>query len=264
MIRFLAALLMFVGLAHAKPLTFVTLTGSGSLSDTAIRQAAPQIERQTGRSVVVVNMPGANGLIGVRYFLNQPADSTVLVGNSSIGYLKAVGQLENALIPLGGLTKTDLAVYTSSGKNLPALAAHNSNLRAASTSPMTNMSICMFDSQHRTTTTVVPYKQFGQALIDTAEGRVDYVIAPSGASSLDGMVASGKLRMAHLLGPKFGWNALFVSGNLNNMPWRQGVVKAIKETNFVGVDRFEADAEQIYQIQQHEHNTISSCLKDTV
>lgn len=263
MIRFLAALLMFVGLAHAQPLTFVTLTGAGSLSDTAIRQAAPEIEKQTGRPVVVVNMPGANGLIGIRYFLSQPSDQTVLVGNSSIGYLKAVGQFYGPLIPLAGLTKTDLAVYTS-GKSLFAAAYQGSTLRAASTSPMTNMSICMFDSQHRTATTIVPYKQFGQALIDTVEGRVDYVVAPSGAASLDGMVNAGRLRMAHLLGPKFGWNALFVSGNGINAPWRHDVLKALKETRFVGVDRFDATAIQIMAIQQQEHNTISSCLKNTV
>lgn len=261
MIRFLAALLIFAGLAHAQPLTFVTLTGAGSLSDTAIRQAAPEIEKQTGRPVVVVNMPGANGLIGVRYFLSQPSDQTVLVGNSSIGYLKAVGQLDDPLIPLAGLTKTDLAVYTSSGKNPLALTAHSSKLRAASTSPMTNMSICMFDSQHRTTTTMVPYKQFGQALIDAVEERVDYVVAPSGAASLEGMVAAGKLRLAHVLGPKFGWNALFVAGNGSNAPWRQGVLKALKQTRFVGVDRFEADADAILQIQRSEHQTILSCLQ---
>jgi tripartite-type tricarboxylate transporter receptor subunit TctC len=262
-IRFLAALLIFAGLAHAQPLTFVTLTGAGSLSDTAIRQAAPEIEKQTGRPVVVVNMPGANGLIGVRYFLSQPSDQTVLVGNSSIGYLKAVGQFDGSLIPLAGLTKTDLAVYTS-GKSLFAAAYQGSTLRAASTSPMTNMSICMFDSQHRTVTTVVPYKQFGQALIDTVEGRVDYVVAPSGAASLEGMVSAGRLRMAHLLGPKFGWNALFVSGNGINAPWRQGVLNAVKETRFVGLDRFDATAIQITTIQQQEHNTISNCLKSTV
>jgi tripartite-type tricarboxylate transporter receptor subunit TctC len=262
-IRFLAALLMFIGLAHAQPLTFVTLTGAGSLSDTAIRQAAPEIEKQTGRPVVVVNMPGANGLIGVRYFLSQPSDQTVLVGNSSIGYLKAVGQFDGSLIPLAGLTKTDLAVYTS-GKSLFAAAYQGSTLRAASTSPMTNMSICMFDSQHRTATTIVPYKQFGQALIDTVEGRVDYVVAPSGAASLEGMVNAGRLRMAHLLGPKFGWNALFVSGNGINAPWRQGVLNAVKETRFVGLNRFDATAIQITEIQQQEHNTISSCLKNTV
>jgi tripartite-type tricarboxylate transporter receptor subunit TctC len=262
-IRFLAALLIFAGLAHAQPLTFVTLTGAGSLSDTAIRQAAPEIEKQTGRPVVVVNMPGANGLIGVRYFLSQPSDQTVLVGNSSIGYLKAVGQFDGPLIPLAGLTKTDLAVYTSD-KSPFAAAYRGSTLRAASTSPMTNMSICMFDSQHRTATTIVPYKQFGQALIDTVEGRVDYVVAPSGAASLEGMVSAGRLRMAHLLGPKFGWNALFVSGNGINAPWRQGVLNAVKETRFVGLNRFDATAIQITEIQQQEHNTISNCLRSTV
>jgi tripartite-type tricarboxylate transporter receptor subunit TctC len=263
-IRFLAALLIFAGLAHAQPLTFVTLTGAGSLSDTAIRQAAPEIEKQTGRPIVVVNMPGANGLIGVRYFLSQPSDQTVLVGNSSIGYLKAVGQFDGSLTPLAGLTKTDLAVYTSGSKNLFAAGSRDANLRAASTSPMTNISICMFDSQHRTATTIVPYKQFGQALIDTVEGRVDYVVAPSGAASLEGMVSAGRLRMAHLLGPKFGWNALFVSGNGINAPWRQGVLNAVKKTRFVGLNRFDATAIQITEIQQQEHNTISSCLKNTV
>jgi tripartite-type tricarboxylate transporter receptor subunit TctC len=262
-IRFLSALLMFVGLAHAQPLTFVTLTGAGSLSDTAIRQAAPEIEKQTGRPVVVVNMPGANGLIGIRYFLSQPSDQTVLVGNSSIGYLKAVGQFDDPLIPLTGLTKTDLAVYTS-GKSLFAVAYQGSTFRAASTSPMTNISICMFDNQHRTATTIVPYKQFGQALIDTVESRVDYVVAPSGASALKGMVNAGKLHMAHLLGPKFGWNALFVVGDGINAPWRQSVINAIKETRFVGLDRFDANANQITSIQQHEHNTISNCLKKTI
>lgn len=239
--------------ATAQPLTFITLTGAGSLSDTAIRRAAPAIEKHTGRQVVVVNMPGANGLVGVRHFLAQPADGkTLLVGNSAIGYLLETKQIEAELVPLAGLAQTEMAVYTHTG--IPSFLAllAQPDLKAGSTSPMTELSIRLFDGTHKAKTTVVGYKQFGQAVIDLAAGRIEYLIAPAGVSAIEGMVAAGKIHKVASLGAQFAWNAIFAPLGVNTGALGYQIMRAVKETTFIGVQPFVTGPTGVAKTQQAE------------
>lgn len=253
--RKLIALLVSVAVtaATAQPLTFITLTGAGSLSDTAIRQAAPAIEKHTGRQVVVVNMPGANGLIGVRHFLTRAAnDSTLLVGNSAIGYLLETGQIDQPLVPLAGLAKSEMAVYTHTGiASLQALI-ESKDLKAGSTSPMTDLSLSLFDSTYHTNTTAVGYKQFGQAIIDLASGHIQYLLAPTGVSAIEGMVAAGKIHKVASLGAQFTWNAIFAPPKVRHDLLAGQLAMAVQQTRFYGVQPFAVGPEGVQRIQQQE------------
>lgn len=253
--KFLLSLLaaLFVTVSQAETLTFITLTGAGSLSDTAIRQAAPAIEKHTGKKVVVVNMPGANGLIGVRHFLSQPSDgNTLLVGNSALGYLRETKQIDADPTPLAGLTQTEMAVYTHVGiPSLNALLAHP-DLKAGSASPMTELSIRLFDGSNTTKTTVVGYKQFGQAVVDLAAGRIEYLIAPSGVSAIESMVSAGKIHNVQSLGSKFAWNAVFTHPGAPNPVLAGQLAEAFKETSFTGVQRFSVGSAAVAELQSAE------------
>ncbi len=250
--------------ATAQPLTFITLTGAGSLSDTAIRRAAPAIEKHTGRQVVVVNMPGANGLVGVRHFLAQPADGkTLLVGNSAIGYLLETRQIEVAPVPLAGLAQTEMAVYTHTG--IPSLSAllAQPDPRAGSTSPMTELSIRLFDGAHKAKTAVVGYKQFGQAVIDLAASRIEYLIAPVGVSAIEGMVAAGKIHKVASLGAQFTWNAIFTHPDSGDEVLSSQLAQAVKETDFTSLQRFAVGPMGVRQIQNQESKLMQPILSNT-
>ena len=256
-----AAFSLFAAVATAQPLTFVTLTGAGSFSDTAIRQAAPAIERRTGRPVVVVNAPGANGLIGLQQYMSQPADgNTFLVGNSSIGYLAFTGQFKGELKPVIGLSQTDLAIYSRAEIQAVNSLVSRPALKAASTSPMTDLSICLFDVHNRTSTTVVGYKQFGQALVDVSSGRIDYLVAPVGATAVEAMITAQKLQRLHVLGPSFAWNAVFTHHNTKNDLLVAKLKAAIKETSFVGMRHFDADTIGVLHLQQQEAAVMARCI----
>jgi tripartite-type tricarboxylate transporter receptor subunit TctC len=260
--KFLLPLLaaLFVAVAQAETLTFITLTGAGSLSDTAVRQAAPAIEKHTGKKVVVVNMPGANGLIGLRHFTSQPNDGrTVLVGNSSLSYLLATGQTDTQLKPLAGLAKTDMAVYTHLGFSSLSTLSASTELKAGASSPMMELGIKLFDEKNKTRTTVVGYKQFSQAVVDLAAQRIDYIIAPSGVSAIEGMVAAGRIQTVENLGYQFSWNAFFGLASSDELS-RQLLV-AVRETTFTGVQSFAVGPNKITSIQRAEAGLMGSLIE---
>lgn len=250
--------LMMAGVVSAKPLTFITLTGQGSLADTAIRQSALAIERHTGRQVLVVNMPGGSGLVGLRHFASLPPDSdTILVGNASISYHKHLGNFDSELTPLVGLAEADLAVFVSASgefQTLSDLKKTPNKLLAGSTSPMVELSIHLVDEQHGTKSEVVNYKQFSQAVIDLSQGRINYLPAPKGAQVINAMLDAGRIKEIHNLGPLFTWVALFARPvDKSNKELAPKLIEAVKETKFTAPVRvYMASPEQVVARQKSE------------
>jgi len=70
-----------------KPITFVVPWGAGGMTDVSARLLAEKFKAEFKESVLVVNKPGANGTIGLKYVLSQPAD----------GYTVAIGPMTDAL-----------------------------------------------------------------------------------------------------------------------------------------------------------------------
>jgi len=65
----------------SKPITLVVPWGAGGMTDVSARLLAEKFKVELGQPVLVVNKPGANGTIGLRYALSQKADGyTVVVG----------------------------------------------------------------------------------------------------------------------------------------------------------------------------------------
>jgi tripartite-type tricarboxylate transporter receptor subunit TctC len=64
-----------------KPITFVVPWGAGGMTDVSSRLLADKFKGQLGQPVVVLNKPGASGIVGLKYGLNQKPDGyTVVVG----------------------------------------------------------------------------------------------------------------------------------------------------------------------------------------
>jgi tripartite-type tricarboxylate transporter receptor subunit TctC len=94
-IVFFSFLLVFAGLGAAaaadtypsKPINFVVPWGTGGMTDVSARLLAEKFKAEFKSPVLVVNKPGANGTIGLKYVLSQPAD----------GYTIAIGPMTDAL-----------------------------------------------------------------------------------------------------------------------------------------------------------------------
>jgi tripartite-type tricarboxylate transporter receptor subunit TctC len=63
-----------------KPITFVVPLGPGGMTDVTARLLAEKFKAELGQPVLVVNKPGANGIIGLKYAQSQKPDGyTVIV-----------------------------------------------------------------------------------------------------------------------------------------------------------------------------------------
>jgi tripartite-type tricarboxylate transporter receptor subunit TctC len=67
-----------------KPVTIVLPYGTGSAADIVARVLAPQLTAELGQNFLVVNKPGAFGMIALQEVVRQPADGyTLEIGNTS-------------------------------------------------------------------------------------------------------------------------------------------------------------------------------------
>ena len=62
-----------------KPVTFLVPWGTGGMTDVTARLLAEKFKGEWGQAVLVVNKPGANGAIGLKYALSQKADGYTIV-----------------------------------------------------------------------------------------------------------------------------------------------------------------------------------------
>jgi tripartite-type tricarboxylate transporter receptor subunit TctC len=71
----------------SKPITMLVPWGAGGMTDVTARLFAEKFKNELGQPVLVLNKPGANGAIGIKYALSQEAD----------GYTLIVGPMTDAL-----------------------------------------------------------------------------------------------------------------------------------------------------------------------
>jgi len=62
-----------------RPVTFLVPWGAGGMTDVTARLLAEKFKAEWGQPVLVVNKPGANGAIGLKYALSQKADGYTIV-----------------------------------------------------------------------------------------------------------------------------------------------------------------------------------------
>ena len=76
----------------ARDVTAVIQWGAGGGTDVAMRGYAPYAEEALGRKIVLQNKPGAAGVIGANFVLQQPADGyTILMGAEPQALFRVMG-----------------------------------------------------------------------------------------------------------------------------------------------------------------------------
>lgn len=236
--------------AHAD-LTIVTLGGVGSQSDTSLRYLQPALQAKLGENINIVNVPGGNGVLGMRAAAGRDAESTLLAGSVYLSVADLSTDVEaRALaakfVPVSGLTSSRQLIIVPRDSKLKSLAdLSGKQLNGGSAYISSEFIIAQLDSRLKARTTVVRYRQASQMVVDALDGRLDYIVGGSGNSSTEGFIASGQLRPIAVVGDTklqsspslpttyaaglkglrdFGWSGLFSSTDMSTA--RQTSIRA--------------------------------------
>src|SRR5918998_3325658 len=247
----LAAALSFVATAAqgqgtypTRPITLVVPFSAGGTTDVVARLMADHMGRTLGQQLVVENVTGAGGTVGVtRVAKAEPDGYTVLMGNlgtqaASVGLYPKLAYdprtdfepiMNSASTPMLVLAKNDLPVkdFKEFIAYLKANAA-KMNYGTGGVGATSHLTCLFLDSLLGVKPTHVPFRGSGPALNALLGGQVDYVcdqtvaIVPQiQAKEVNGLVVAVKNRLnvipdvptsAEQGLPEFqatGWNAIF-------------------------------------------------------
>jgi tripartite-type tricarboxylate transporter receptor subunit TctC len=259
--KLITAFFVFVSavcFAELPPLTIITTNAVGSQIDTVVRYLAPAIEKELQRSVVVMNMPGADGLIAMQKFSSMPADgNTLLGGGASISFATVADRdykPQDHFKPLMGLVQSEYLLLVPRNskitniKSLITVAKEKGGIMGGSSGAASTLSFALIQEQLGINITPVEYKQNAQIALDLAAGdRTDIAIAGAGNAAIRSFVSSGELRPIAVIGHSpstyfkdvktitqqgyksvedFGWSGLFV---------QNGVPESVKNKLFAGI-----------------------------
>ena len=182
----------------SKPIRLIVNVAPGEQLDTNARRVAVLMGKTLGQAVVVENRTGAEGLIGIRFVKNAPADGYTLLATSvTIAQLPAVKaapgyDLEKDFIGIGPLIRSPLVMVSATShpdKTLAELIARakaNPNkltFASGGEGTTTHAAAIMLLQGAGIRMVHVPYRGTGAAMADVLGGRVNMVfLSPSAAS----------------------------------------------------------------------------------
>jgi len=190
-----------------KPIRIVVNTAPGGLTDIMTRSVGQKMGERLGQSVIIENKAGADGLLGIRYVKNQPADGYTLLGTAGTvaiqpavkldpGYdlvkdFTGVGPMVRAPVMLvEGMSQPDktLADFIARAKATPDQLSYGS----AGVGTTTHLGAALFLQQAGIKVMHVPYKGNGAAMADVMAGRVTMIFEAYGSGV--GKVKGGQLK----------------------------------------------------------------------
>ncbi|MEY4978921.1 MAG: hypothetical protein RLZZ352_1191 [Pseudomonadota bacterium] len=194
------ALLTTAGTAQAqayptRDVTAVIQWGAGGGTDVAMRGYAPYAEEALGKKIVLQNKPGAAGVIGANFVLQQPADGyTILMGAEPQALYKVMGTADFDYdkfypINIAAVANTILLVARADApwNTTQDLLSHvqanpnkvKSYIAGQGTVPFTVNA--MMNSLTKFETIKVPFDGDGPAIAALQGGHVDFGFIASGA-----------------------------------------------------------------------------------
>jgi len=195
----------------SKPVRFISPFSPGGGTDTVARALALRLGDALGRTFIVDNRPGADGLIGTELGAKSPPDGyTLLVGN--LGTLAINPNLRKvsydplrdfAPIIQTTASSTVLVVHPSLPvKNVRELVAlaKTKPLNYGASSSGTFLPMELFKQMAKIDMTHVPYKGTGPTLTGILSGEVQVMFG--GAINTTTLVKSGKLRALAVAGDR--------------------------------------------------------------
>lgn len=232
----------------ARSIRLIAPFAAGSTSDTSARFIALQLGPALGQSVVVDNMPGADGRLGMMAAKHAPADGHTLVlgswTNLAVNAVLIKDLPYDPLVdfkPVAGVGRSMLGIAVSGQSTTGTLAA----LVAAARQRPRQLNFGNFATGYRLATewfaglagvqfTHVPYRTTSQMNTDLAGRQID--VAMDGVTSMTPMVKSGQLRLLAVTGeqrhPEFpevptlketypeyaiyGWSAVMVRNDVSD------------------------------------------------
>lgn len=175
----------------SRNLTFVAPFAAGSATDGTARYFADKLSAELGRRVLVENIPGANGILGIKDFLKRPADGyNVLIGSSTTH--AANSSLYKALpydpvkdfAPVACLTRVPLVLAIRSSlpfRTVAELIAHARQRPGELTYGWANSSskagVELVKASAKVDIRSVPYRGVPQVATDMLGGHVDMFVA---------------------------------------------------------------------------------------
>jgi tripartite-type tricarboxylate transporter receptor subunit TctC len=170
-----------------RPITMIVPIAAGSSLDALGRLVAERMGRALGQSIVVENVAGADGSIGVgRVARARPDGYTIEFGFLSTNVLNGAFyslsyDLVGDLTPISPVTANPYVLYARA--SLPAkdlreliawLRANPDKASAGVTAVSYRMLMALFQKETGTRFTIVPYRGFPPELQDLVAGRIDF------------------------------------------------------------------------------------------
>ncbi|WP_370590429.1 Bug family tripartite tricarboxylate transporter substrate binding protein [Xylophilus sp. ASV27] len=192
----LAALCLPFAMAHGqgladRPITLIVNVPPGGSSDALARLTATVLGGQLNRSIVVENVTGAGGLVGMQKFLRAPADgSTLLFINQSLVILpylhpKSAYSPLTDVEPIGVVAKVPMVLSVSNAGGVKSLASLIDTMKKSpgkvnfgSGGPGTtaHLAEALFLKLADVQGEMIQYRGSGPALSDLMAGTIDAVI----------------------------------------------------------------------------------------
>ena len=113
---------MAAGDYPSKPITFIVPWGAGGMTDLSGRLLANKFKAELGQPVVVINKPGASGIVGLKHGLKQKADGyTIVVGPMTLALTTPYFQGSKPFNPddlsyIGSYMPQERILFTTSDK----------------------------------------------------------------------------------------------------------------------------------------------------
>jgi tripartite-type tricarboxylate transporter receptor subunit TctC len=202
----------------SRPITIIVPFPAGGATDTLARILAEPMRASLGQPIVIENVGGAAGSIGVGRAARAPADGyTLSIGTSTthvlIGALYALQfDLLNDLEPIAQIAAEPLLIAvkkTSPANDLKGLIAwlkanpDKVSAGIAGVGATGHVSGISFQKQTGTRFQFVPYRGNGPALQDLVSGQIDLMIEPASnflaqvrAGSIKAIAVTAKRRLA--------------------------------------------------------------------
>ena len=166
----------------SKPIRIIVPNAPASSADTIVRIMAPEMSKQLGVQLITENKPGATGIIGYEYVVNQPADGYIVAATlvAELGILPlTVKELRFApqrdLVPVIGIGTSNMVLATTATSTMTNLSdlialakANPGKLDYASSSPVIRLTTELFSANAGISVTYIPYNggpRFTQAVM---------------------------------------------------------------------------------------------------
>jgi tripartite-type tricarboxylate transporter receptor subunit TctC len=191
----------------AKPITIIVPFAAGGPTDSMARALSERLRTALGQTVVIENVTGAGGTIGVTRSVRAPADGyTISMGHLGTHVVNGAiyplpFDLINDFEPLALLGANPMLIVSKNAlpaKTLPELITwlkanqDKATMGTAGVGSGSHFSGVYFQSLIKTNVNYVPYRGTGPALQDLVAGQID-VIVDQASNSLP-QVQAGNIR----------------------------------------------------------------------